>query len=653
MLLKRDVRPADSIGLKSDHPALRFAADELRRYLSRIFPADSVTPIGAGVEGAFHLGLFSDPVVRADLLDRGFTLEQLETAGSEAYVILVENDRVCLYGGRPRAVLYAVYDFLRDELGCEFAISVVGIERVPQRQELTLKPSQRLERPAFPVRGFGFHTETGVDADFYSRTIDWLGKLKFNRIQFNIRLWEVLAGALGPLLAERDLDLDLGVHSLNYFLPESVYADAHPEWYSTVKNRFGQQLRFGNLESVPVVAEAALRLIQQTPDLKYLGLWPRDGTGFEPAEIASGEMGDLVLRYVNAVTERITAAHPELVMDHLAYVGYVAPPKHTRPHPKVLTSVCHYWDQNFTQPICDAWYGKGRAASAEVRERALRNFSPSRTHAECCRDLAGWVRLGPTVVFTYYVDENLSGHMIFDLSRVIRMDMEYYRALGVRGGVTCYCMHTDYLWVFRDIHALAEFQWNPDCDWALRDARLMDAVFGSAGLGLFLFYQSLEALHNQPLLGGFRLADLFRGIPATYSLSGYNPDLHPAILRQVEERMNRAMATLDAALEAADSDVIRQRVAGIRVNLVMQRAFARLGCHVLAAFGCRDLAAAEEGPEKAELELRALEYHDEALRIFNEWAGDVKRNAPEWVDVAGKIKDYRVALEKDFRSRQL
>jgi hypothetical protein len=273
-----------------------------------------------------------------------------------------------------------------------------------------------------------------------------------------------------------------------------------------------------------------------------------------------------------------------------------------------------------------------------------------RTHAECCRDLAGWVRVGPAAVFTYYVDHNLSGQNLFDTPRVIQADLRYYQALGVQGSVTCYCMDPHFPWFFRDLHALAACLWDPEVDWAARDVALLKGFFGSAGSAMRAFYASLDGLHNQPLLNGFRLAELFRGIPTTYQLSGYNPDLHEAVLRQVEERMSGVLALLDAALAAADRPEIRERVAGIRVNFVMQQAFARLGCHVLAAFGCRDLAAGRTGPEKAAMEARALALHNEALRVFNDWVADFERSAPDWASLAGKIKAYRVALEKDFRA---
>lgn len=649
MLINNSVISGDRFSGCDSHPALRFAAAELQRYLQRIFGAATA---GGNAEatgdGIWNLGLFGESRVREVMTRAGCTIEPLGSPDSDTYLILVTHDGVHLYGSRPRAVLYAVYDFLRDCCGCEFAISATGVEHIPRLQELTLQPTQRLERAAFPVRGFGFHTETCADAAFYVRMTDWLAKLRYNRIQLNIRLWPAVAEVLAPAMAARDLDLDLGIHSLNYFLPADEHFASHPDWYASVTNRFGRQLRFSNLDSVPVVAERILAFLKQTPGLKVLGLWPLDGTGFDPAEIASGKMGDIVLRYVNAVTERLAPHYPELVIDHLAYVGYVSPPQETRPHPAVLTSVCHYWDQLFTQPVCDAWYGRARIASEDAKAKARDRFNPLRTHRECCQDLAGWLKLGPAIVFSYYTDFNLSASTVGDISRVIQTDLQYYRALGAQGSVACYCLNQEFLWLFREVHALGECLWNPDVDWAGRNRRLLDTVFGAAGDAMCRVYAALDSLHNQPLFSGFRLADLARGIVPTYAFTGYNTDLHQAVLGQIDTRMQGVMAHLAAAAAVASDPAVSERVAGIRLNLVMQQAFAHLGCHVLAAFSYREQGK-QPGADPAACEAKALTMLDAALRIFNAWVADYEREAPAWANLAGKIKAYRAALEKDFR----
>ena len=629
-----DPHAAVRLRLLGASDALRFAAIELERYAGRVFGA---CPAAAP---AFELGLFADPTVRRNLEEQGLGQGDWVRLGDEGYAIVTEPGRVRLYGARPRAVLYAVYDFLRDVCGCEFALSIDGVERVPAWPGRAWPTMRRLESPVFPERGFGLHGGRVAGPDLLVAWIDWLAKLKFNRIQFDMGLWEEQAALLRPRLAERDLDLDLGIHSLNRFLPEKPYAEAHPDWFASVTSRFGRQLRFSNLASVPVVVENALRWMERFPEMKVLGLWPLDGTGFDPAEMATGEMGDRVLAYVNAVAERLAAARPDLRFDHLAYVGYVSPPKRTRPHPAIVTSVCHYWDRDFNQPIFDARYGRGRWATSDAKAKAVQKFHPLRSHAQCCRDLAGWAQLGPTLVFNYYLDHNLSADCIHDLPPVILADLRYYRALGVRGSLACYCMNPHRLWFFRDLHALAEGLWNPDAAWAAREDSLLEAAFGAAGPAMRELYAQIGAWHQEPLLAGFRPADLLRGPRHAYGISGYNRALHQAVACRIDGRMAALLQQADAACAAAGSASARARVEAIRFNLEMQRMLLLTGCQVMAAFACR-----REG-----LEDEAAGWFDEAVRVFEAWADRAAREAPPGVSAASKIAALRPALAHDLRT---
>jgi hypothetical protein len=52
-----------------------------------------------------------------------------------------------------------------------------------------------------------------------------------------------------------------------------------------------------------------------------------DGVAFEPDEISRAYFGDTLLAYVNAIVEILSAQYPDLLFDHLAYVGYAAPPR--------------------------------------------------------------------------------------------------------------------------------------------------------------------------------------------------------------------------------------------------------------------------------------------------------------------------------------
>lgn len=629
--------------------ALSFPAEELQKYMTDIFK--SSFQISNGIfksSPAFRLGLFRDPAVSQELSSCNIDFQDMLISDKESYVILIADDSVSFLGNRPRAVLYAVYDFLRNELGCEFAVSADNFEFIPVLKEKRLRISQRMETAAFPVRGLGFHTDDNIDTDLYSGMIDWLAKLKYNRIQLNIRLWEKLSDKIAPLIKERDLDLDLGVHSLGFFLPPARYYENHPEWYAKTDNRFGRQLKFSNLDSISTAVSNITSFLKKTPDLKYLGLWPLDGTAFDPEEISSGEMGDIVLHYVNTVTKAVSPEFPELVIDHLAYVGYVSPPKKTVPNPKIMTSVCEYWDRNFSQTIYDAWYGRGKSASEKAKEKGAKVFNPYRSHRECCEDLFGWIDIGDSIVFSYYTDLNLSTLNIFDIWDLIQQDMQYYHAVGALGSLTCYCMHEEYIWFYREVHALGAFLWNPFANSAKVNEKLIKAVFGNAGDAMRGFYSSLDDLHNKPLFAGFHPADLLGGIIPAYMLSGYNPKIHDLVLGQFDKRWNESVSFLDDAMRKTDlEEKTKEYLSDIKFNMEMQRTFIHLGCHVMCAFAYREMALKGK-LDKDKSDKAALEMCGEAYRIFKDFVEYNNKRINRSKGLSRKMQSYRSALEKDF-----
>ena len=634
---------------------LRFAAEELAKYLSKCFGAkfavsgDAASPKGSNY---FILGLLDDAEIAEILAARGVDAQALKNdENRESFAVIVDDGQIIICGDRPRSVLYGVYDFLEKEIGCCFAISADGIEHTPNLDELKLRKSRRTETAAFPVRGLGFHTDDNVDVDLYRSMIDWLTKLKYNRIQINLKLWDAISAEIAPFIKQRDLDLDLGVHSLAFFLPPDKYMESHPEWYADVDSRFGRQLKFSNLDSVPTAVANIIEYLNKIPNVKYLGVWPLDGTGFDPAEIATGEMGDIVLAYANAVAEGVSKEFPDLIFDHLAYVGYVRPPSKTKPLSSIMTSVCHYWDREFTKPICDYHHGRANNASEWSKRRALENFSPLRSHRQCCDDLKGWIKLGDAIVFTYYPDLNLTQHNVFDVWDVIRQDMRYYRAIGAKGTLACYCMHKEFAWIYREINAMGRFQWNPDANSAKLNVKVLNAVFGGNEVAdeIGKFYDSLHSLHDKPLYGGFTPADLLRGILPTYDLAGYDIALHSANLTLFDERWTRSERFLCRAFEHSASGAPEWRIIEeLMFNLLAQRVFFRLGCCVLCALGHRALAAkGEMDPAKADVEAKRL--CAKAVKILDEFAAEFAERIGKSKGLKRKIEQhYRPALEKDF-----
>ncbi len=637
------------IGVPKHTSQLMFAAEELRDYLIKIVGCQ-IDILRTELPLSCHAIYLA---TQSQMEERGCVvlapLPDVDSGdGREAYVIDIGECGVSFIGNRPRSVLYAVYDFLREDLGCEFVLSTEGIELIPSHAEITVPTKVRQERADFACRGNGFHGEEERPSSYFAGWIDWLAKMRFNRIQLHVSMWDGMADEVYPEIEKRDLDLDLGVHELNYFLPAERYFADHADWYADIDSRWGRQIRFSNLDSIEVISKNILSYLASHPEITYLGLWPLDGTAFQPSDIASGKMSDIVLTYVNRVVERVSAVFPNLRYDHLAYIGYASPPKATKPHAQITTSVCHYWDRNFTRPIYDAWYGRKRFAGADTLDRSAKKFHPLRHHRDCCEQLAAWTQISKTIVFCYYIDLNLSTHNLFDLPPIIQKDLQYYRTLGVDGLLNCFCFHAETLWLYRDLHAFGDLMWNVNLDWRKRQGSLLRALFANAAPAMERFYDSLNALQNEPLWSGCSLADMFRGLIPAYELAGYLPQLHEAVLSQLENRFAETLRFLEeAASKSKENPEILNRISGIKFNIDQQKAFARLGCYVLLGFQYGDAGAKGNLPH-AEAKRNGLAATAEALRIFNAWHEDYLRGKPSWVHLERKIAAYRVALEVDF-----
>ena len=110
----------------SDHPAVHFAASELKKYLRMLLPEGGDVAVAAGGEG-FRVGLTRD----LHIDDR----EAADPALDDLIVIRTDACGGVIAGTNPGAVLIAVYRYLR-LCGCRFLFPGVDGEYVPVLAEL-------------------------------------------------------------------------------------------------------------------------------------------------------------------------------------------------------------------------------------------------------------------------------------------------------------------------------------------------------------------------------------------------------------------------------------------------------------------------------------------------------------------------------------
>jgi hypothetical protein len=301
------------------------AAQELQRYAERMsgarldlqpeaaLPRQAFVSLGA-TEAARKLGLKPN---EQRVTDSGFVMK---TSGRGLYLL----------GATPRATLFAVYTLLED-LGCRFYAPGAAGEVIPRRQNLTVPPTNRVEKPSFVVRNFWGGLLSDMTIDYRRAVREWMMKVKFG----------------GP--ASRYSD----TYGFHIFLPADRYWDAHPEWYSL---RDGRRWRYDGFLCVSNVAmrrEFARNVIawlRKNPDLVSAPISPHDDPPRCECENCRalddprypGNFTRRMLVFANDVAEQVTQAMPDKFVH---YVG-VEPemmqlPADVKPHPHVLISFLH------------------------------------------------------------------------------------------------------------------------------------------------------------------------------------------------------------------------------------------------------------------------------------------------------------------------
>ncbi len=137
-------------------PAEEFAAEELSNHLEQIcgvtfaIRKENEKPLDGK---AIYVG--QTEFARSQGID-------FSRMGVEEWVLKSGTEHLILSGGRPRGTLYAVYEFLEKELGCQWFDAHNQV--IPKQPVLRLKAFHRQNKPAFPDR-FIYSGLHGVNSD--------------------------------------------------------------------------------------------------------------------------------------------------------------------------------------------------------------------------------------------------------------------------------------------------------------------------------------------------------------------------------------------------------------------------------------------------------------------------------------------------------
>ena len=439
VVLARRGAPVDcTVSLRQDAgPSERFAADEFRDWTERLTGVAMPVVMGASSAKSVRIRAVSDAALGED----GFRLRS-------------GRDGVVVEGG-VRGVLYGVYEVLERFGGIGWFAAYSTL--VPKADSLSLPCGlDEIHVPAFEMREEYFY-DPHIDGDFAARL----------RLNGNFcKLAERHGGTFGRVGAK------LRTHTFFELLRVEEYGDSHPEYFSMRGGRrlvsrdpkHETQLCLTNPDVARIVADNLLAAIRSDPTAYRFGVSQNDNRAYCECERCAavdaeeGGHAGTVVRFVNAVAERVKKEFPDKVVQAAAYAYSRHPPKSSYAD-NVILELC---------PIeCDCAH-----TIAEGRYRENVSFR---------EDLAGWKGKVPKIFIWNYVTDFACFPMPFPNLDTLQPDVRYYRDRGVKW----MSPEGPFLGRGADLQELkgwilARLMWNPDLDFEAELERFLEGHYGAA-----------------------------------------------------------------------------------------------------------------------------------------------------------------------------
>jgi len=346
---------------ESDHPTIRYAAEELARCLSRITDEPVEAECCCGCEAGIKLGLMTDfPEVKVPKV--------ADPELDDAILIDVKDGIGAITGINPRSVLIAAYRYLT-ELGCRWVRPGADGEYFPKLQSL---PDVKVsETPSYRHRGVCIEGASGLE--HVIGMIDWMPKLGFNGyfIQFReahtfFDRWYSHAGS--PILKGEHISIeqareftaeavaeikkrDLLYHAVGHGWtcepfgigglgweadhaeqPEEVtqyLAEVNGErklWHGVALNT---NLCYGNAKVREMVTDEIVSYSEKHPEIDIMHFWLADGANnhCECELCRDTRPSDFYVQMCNELDKKLTAKGLKTRIVFLIYVDLLWPPE--------------------------------------------------------------------------------------------------------------------------------------------------------------------------------------------------------------------------------------------------------------------------------------------------------------------------------------
>ena len=377
------------------------------------------------------------------LRDYGFDVDYAKL-GLEGIHMEVNKNGAVLAGGR-RGVLYAVYTFLEENLGCRWFTADCIV--IPKKGSYSFKTFKKVYVPPLEGRATDYPC---------SRPLTFSVRNKYNGTYIpDVDEW-------GGNIHYRGF-----VHTFNSLVPPSVYGAKHPEYYSEINGRRvvdHSQLCLTNPDVLKIATETVLQWCKESPRAAIISVSQNDWHNYctcpkckALAEKEESQMGPL-LHFVNAIAREVAKQYPEKIIDTLAYQYTRKPPKFVKPEPNVAIRLCSI-ECCFVQPLDGCDFNK-----------------------KFVEDIEGWSKICKRLHIWDYVINYAHTIMPFPNLDVLQPNIQFF----IRNGVTGIYEEANYFSTGGELselrsYLMAKYLWDPNADGKKALYEFTEAYYGAAG----------------------------------------------------------------------------------------------------------------------------------------------------------------------------
>ena len=563
----------------------QFAAEELSEYIGKI--AGVSLPVAVGPQPGPNIVVGREPAVAALGAEPSFPGDT-----PDAFVIRSAGPDLILLGQGDRGTLYAVYTLLERYLGVRFWGPGRENEDVPQADRIELPEIDDVEAPdqVYRCRGSVGSLEEIARPESLLM-FDWMAKNRINTFLLPIVHYDGMKRSYGDEIAKRGIDMEVGHHDFDFWVPQSELFDTHPEYFSLVKGErlratrfwqdrlaFGTQLCLANPEVVHITAERMKAYLRENPEVVILDLWPNDNFGACECEEckALNDPGHAAVwptmpkrsrsyqAFVNKVAEQVTEEFPHARISMISYVDGLEPGEDVPMHPNVEVNVALYrecYSHSIDDPACER----------------------NRFYLET---LEKWLKLARRVVLFEYYYKCAWNSLPFGIVRKIVADQRVFRELGVYGNgpqITAFNFGSLGL----NYYAYARSAWDADVDAGQIMSEYCRGYYGPGGESALRYYETLE--------------EAMAAAGANCPIVAFEPSFDEVFSAELLRRLREAVGDAEAAV--CDAEPCFQRRVG-ELSIAMD--------YTERYLGARDLVEqAKSAGESGDTE-RARELLDQA-----------------------------------------